>query len=146
MSKEQIKYRDSDVVCLLANLARRPKHFSFDKKTKQYKYLSMDVENDRPTYNEDAMWNTAVHEVYCVLPKPNNDRIIKQDGAFFIFGMGETKDEPAEIKIQPSRIIIKAEAKQMILNALNLLGINEASLFPETEKVMKQIKQEYCGI
>lgn len=142
--KKQIKYRDSDVVCLLANLARRPCGFKYNTKAKQCKYLHADVSNDKPTYNEDAPWKEAVHEVYCVLPKPNNDRIIKQDGAFFIFGMGDSKDEPASLKIKPSRIIIKASAKAKLLHALDLLGVNEAALFPEPDKVMHQIKKMYC--
>lgn len=144
MPINQIKYRDNDVVCLLANLARRPQGFQYKSKSKQCTYLHEDVKNDKPTYNEDASWDEAVHDVYCVLPKPNNDRIIKQDGAFFIFGMGETKNEPASLKTQPSRIIIKASAKQEILQALDLLGINEAALFPEPDKVMHQIKKVYC--
>jgi hypothetical protein len=142
--KKQIKYRDSDVVCLLSNLARRPSDFMYNTKTNQCKYLHEDVKNDKPTYNEDNPWKEAVHEVYCVLPKPNNDRIIKQDGAFFIFGMGESKDEPASLKLKASRIIIKASAKPKLLHALDLLGVNEAALFPEPDKVMHQIRKMYC--
>jgi hypothetical protein len=44
----------------------------------------------------------------------------------------------------PTTIIVKADAKKEILNELDLLGINEASLFPETDKVMHQIREEFC--
>lgn len=103
-----------------------------------------DTHKDRPTFNIDDNWDKAINEVYCVLPKLNNDRIVKQDGAFFIYGIkGNTKDNAAEMLDQPSEIIIKAAAKQSILKELNLLGINEASLFPETDKVMQQIKNKF---
>lgn len=78
------------------------------------------------------------------MPKLNNERIIRQQGAFFIFGMGTNKDIPAKILDQPTKIIIKADAKKNILKELELLGIDEASLFPETDKVMKQIKLQFC--
>ena len=36
----------------------------------------------------------ATHKVFCVMPKLNNERIVRQQGAFFIFGMGSSKDKP----------------------------------------------------
>lgn len=144
MFQEQIKYYVDDVVCLLANLAKRPISFDFSDR-KERSYLYEDTHKDSPSFNKDDMWDKAIHEVYCVLPKLNNDRIIKQDGAFFIYGMeGNTKKKMALMPDKPSEIIIKASAKKDILKELELLGITEASLFPETDKVMQQIKNEYC--
>lgn len=140
MLQSQIKYYDSDAVCVLANLAKRPITFDFNQD--KY-YLVYDIKKDKPDFDGDLLDSDALHYVYCVLPKFNNNRIIKQDGAFFIFGMGGIKEHPALILDIPSEIIIEADAKQSILKELDLLGINEASLFPETEKVMKQIKREF---
>ena len=77
------------------------------------------------------------------MPKLNNERIIRQQGAFFIFGKGVTKDKPATFKDQPQIILIDADYKKNILNELQILGIDEATLFPETDKIMKQIKSKY---
>lgn len=82
-------------------------------------------------------------EVFCVMPKLNNERIIRQQGAFFIFGQGGTKDKPATFKDQPQIIIVDADSKKSILKELQVLGIDEATLFPETDKIMKQIKSKY---
>lgn len=142
MLPSRIKYFDSDSVCILANLAKRPIDFDFGKESY---YLVYDIQKDRPRFDGHILKSEAIHKVYCVLPKLNNNRIINQDGAFFIFGMGKTKDKPATLLDSPIEIIIKASAKKKILKELELLGINEASLFPETDKVMKQIKQEFCG-
>jgi len=142
MLQDQIKYYDSDAVCILANLAKRPIDFDFDK---DKSYLVYDIQSDRPNFDGDMLGIDETKKVFCVLPRLNNNRIIKQDGAFFIFGMGEKKEDPAAIVDAPITIIIKAEAKKKILKELDLLGIYEASLFPETDKVMHQIKEEFCG-
>lgn len=137
----QVKYYDSDSVCILSNLVKRPIEFDFDE---QKYYLIYDIQKDKPSFNGKYLENDAIHKVFCVLPKLNNNRIICQDGAFFIFGMGDSKDKPATLPDQPSKIIIKADSKKHILKELELLGIDEASLFPETDKVMKQIKLQFC--
>ncbi len=145
MLPDQIKYFDSEPICVLANLAKRPITFHSDCEN-EYPYFIKDIKKDRPTFNGEIKGNDDLHQVFCVLPKLSNERIIKQEGAFFIFGMKETKVKPASLPDPPSRIGIKANAKKEILRDLELFGINEASLFPEIDKIMKQIKQEICGL
>lgn len=140
MSNEQVKYYDSDSVCILSNIAKCHEDFNFDKDKKHFVNA---IKRDKPNFNGDFLEKNAINEVYCVLPKLNNDRIIRQNGAFFIFGMGKTKNEPAELKDEPITIKIKAESKKDILKELQMLGIDEASLFPETDKIMKQIKSKF---
>lgn len=141
-----IKFYDSDAVCVIANLAKRPAKFEFkDENATECEYLLEDISKDKPTYNKDWNYSQSIHKVLCVLPKLNNDRIIKQEGAFFIFGMGMRKGDPAAYFRPTYSFTIDADAKKKILKELELLGINEASLFPETDKIMKQIKQEICG-
>lgn len=41
------------------------------------------------------------------------------------------------------KIIIKGEHKKAILQELQILGIDEASIFPEKDKIMKQIRKQY---
>ena len=74
--------------------------------------------------------------------KLNNERIIRQQGAFFIFGMGSSKEKPAKFSDEPIKIRITAASKKAILKDLQIMGINEATIFPETDKITKQIKTE----
>lgn len=140
MSNEQIKYYDSDSVCILSNIAKCHGNFNFEN---DKNHFVTEIKRDKPNFNGDFLEKNAINEVYCVLPKLNNDRIIRQNGAFFIFGMGKTKNEPAELKDKPITIKIKADCKKDILKELQMLGIDEASLFPETDKIMKQIKSRF---
>lgn len=140
MTEEQIKYYDSDSVCILSNLSKCPINFTFEK---DKNYLVYDIKQDKPNFNGDSLEADALNDVLCVLPKLNNDRIIRQSGAFFIFGMGESKDKHAEFKDKPTIIRIKAECKKEILKELQILGIDESTLFPETDKIMKQIKSRF---
>ncbi|MBQ8713593.1 MAG: FRG domain-containing protein [Prevotella sp.] len=140
MMDEQIKYYDSDSVCILANLAKCSTDFSFSK---DKNYLIYDIQQDKPNFDGKYLNAEATKEVFCVMPKLNNERIIRQQGAFFIFGQGGTKDKPATFKDQPQIIIVDADSKKSILKELQVLGIDEATLFPETDKIMKQIKSKY---
>ena len=140
MLNEQIKYFDSDSVCILSNLAKRSSNFSF---AKNKDYLVYDIQQDKPNFKGEYLESIATQRVVCVLPKLNNERIVRQHGAFFIFGMGNTKHSPAQFKDKPVSILIKAAHKRDILKELQFLGIDEATLFPETDKIMKQIKTKY---
>ena len=140
ISDELIKYYDSDSVCVLSNIAKCHGDFNFEN---DKDHFVTEIQRDKPNFNGDFLEKDAINEVYCVLPKLNNDRIIRQNGAFFIFGMGKTKNEPAELKDEPITIKIKAESKKDILKELQMLGIDEATLFPETDKIMKQIKSKF---
>lgn len=139
MMNEQIKYYDSDSVCILSNIAKLPADFIF---TKDKEYLVYDIQQDKPNFKGKYLKAEATHKVLCVMPKLNNERIVRQQGAFFIFGMGSSKDKPAQITDEPIKIRIKAASKKDFIKDLQILGINEATLFPETDKIMKQIKTE----
>ena len=141
MLDEQIKYYDSDSVCILSNLAKLPEDFEFKKDKGRLVY---DIQQDKPNFNGEYLKAEATQKVFCVKPKLNNERIVSQQGAFFIFGMGSSKNKPAQILDKPTKIRIKADCKKDILKDLQIFGINEATLFPETDKIMKQIKTEIC--
>lgn len=141
MDRDQIKYYDEDPISILSNLAKCPANFTFSKNKKE---LVSYIQQDKPNFKGDFLEASDVEKnVLCVLPKLNNKRIIRQHGAFFIFGMGKSKDAPAALLNDPSRIRIKSTAKKKILEELEMLGINEAELFPETDKIMNHIKKQY---
>ena len=93
---------------------------------------------------------------YFVISTLNNERLIRQSGAFLlpghynIFkkadsigesliqrGMGNLNDE-----FEITRFIIPCEKKTEILDELDLYNINEGALFPELEHQMSYIKQK----
>ncbi len=83
---------------------------------------------------------------YFVQPNKTNDRIVKQDGAFILCGLSKDQEE-AESKINAlayDRIIIKN--KKAILNELESLGINKATLFPEIDMVAEYLKESVYQI
>ncbi len=139
---EQIKYYDSDSVCILSNLAKLSTNFIFSK---DKDYLVYDIKQDKASFNGKYLKSEDTKKVFCVMPKLNNERIVRQQGAFFIFGMGASKDKPATFYDQPIKIRINAKSKKDILKDLRILGVNEATLFPETNKILKQIKVELSG-
>lgn len=140
MLDEQIKYYDSDSVCILSNLSKQSITFNFEEDRDALIY---DIQHEKLNFDGRYLTSNATQEVFCVLPKLNNDRIIRQSGAFFIFGIGNRKNKPAKLKDRPMKILVKGEYKKAILQELQILGIDEASLFPEKDKIMKQIRKQY---
>lgn len=101
---------------------------------------------------------------FAVMPAKNNDRIDAQDGAFFVFGMKVRKkevsdnpgtlnriyysfdpaeiDSPTQICKKAFSIVIPSAAKLLILQQLDLLGINERKLFPDLEHQIRYTIQD----
>ncbi|WP_405252656.1 FRG domain-containing protein [Capnocytophaga cynodegmi] len=99
-----------------------------------------------------------VASVFVIKPKLDNPRIIRQQGAFLIFGTKEKasslsankvlKGDVNSIPQVPSewiktKIGIEANSKEEILEELSKLGIDKSTLFPEIEKVAEYIKSKY---
>lgn len=91
---------------------------------------------------------------YFVIPSFNNERLIRQNGAFLITGQYNIvidKDNVGSSIIQRARgnlnkefeeekFIIPSDGKEKILEELDFYNINEAALFPELEHQMLYIK------
>jgi len=79
-----------------------------------------------------------------VQPNKDNPRILKQDGAFIISGLDQDESE-SDLKIRKhlvNEIVIDASAKERILRDLEYIGINQATLFPEVEKVADYLRKK----
>ena len=154
--KKEIKYYDSDTVSILTNLAKRPEDFEIESikgkskeqfnKEKQITYLLHEIKEEKP-YFSPVIRENDIESVICVKPKLDNPRIIRQDGAFFVFGIQGSKITPANVPMlykltsESHRMIINKSGKKKILGQLATLGINEATMFPEIDSVSKYIKQ-----
>ena len=153
--KKEVKYYDSDTASILTNLAKRPEDFEITSikgktktqfnKEKQITYLLHEIKEEKP-YFSPVIVEKDLESVVCVRPKLDNPRIIRQDGAFFVFGIQGNKTTPASVpedyrfSTDSYRLIINKSRKRKILGQLATLGINEATMFPEIDSVSKYIK------
>lgn len=155
-----IKYYDSDTVSILANIAKRPSSFSVDKirtlerdefnEQEEIGYLLHEIKEEK-SYFQSIIDPKDVERVVAVKVKQSNNRIIKQSGAFLIFGISGTKSKPATIPtewilnldLKGVDFKIDNDSKETILKELEALGINEATLFPELENQAKYLKSYY---
>lgn len=169
--KAILKQYDSDTVSILACLPRFTKKDkdkilnlceSAGTEASNHEYLDSEI-ND---FNSNNSIRRLLHEIkkekpafeniinpcdllknYYFIPRKCNPRIIRQNGAFIIFGLGEK-----EIKIEDCfagnmnrsyKIIIDKDAKHDIINQLSCFGISKATLHPELYKVAEYVKDTY---
>lgn len=150
--KDEIKYSESDTVSVISNISNMDMNFCipdnytseiYNYKNYSQKYLHF-ISREKPYFKEQILVKD-MGRVLCVKPKLNNQRIIRQDGAFFLFGMSGRKENyaelPEEYKYKSTRFIIPKESKQSLLEDLETLGITPAKLFPEIDCVAKYIKE-----
>jgi hypothetical protein len=153
--KDDIKYYDSDSVSILSNISKMPKNFDITQiKSKSVEEFNMDpqiksllheIKKEIP-YFESKIDPNTINAVLCVKSKLNNPRIIRQDGAFFLFGINNNKLTPSKI---PTNYMKTSEdfkfvifRKDNIKKQLSALGINDATMFPEIESVAKHLKDD----
>jgi hypothetical protein len=154
--REDIKYCDSDSVCLIANLCKRPDTFDIRpylkmnrdafNEVEEIQYLVHDARDDK-SYLQNLVVPHTLGEVLCLYPAMNNPRIIRQDGYFFLFGIDGEKKKPA--KINPGWIVeslrIPYDRKETILKELDMLNINEAFLYADLKHLSNHIMKRYPG-
>lgn len=118
--------------------------------------LLHNIKEDK-SYFQPIIEPNDVGSVFAVIPKMDNPRIIRQSGAFLLFGIKE-KDENNPIKPMADvpkewivmgnkdkgkRILIDKSRKNQILKELDMLGINKSSIFPEIESIAESVKDKY---
>ena len=157
--RSEIKYYDSDTVSVIANLSRRPSSFVLPAVTltkakfnaaPAIRYLLHEIKQEKP-YFEPGIVRAHLESVVCVKPKMENPRIVRQDGAFFLFGVAGSKVNSAAIHQRyiasrgPSRILVIGQEKKKIRAQLEALGISKGSVYPEIERVAEFIKGSYAA-
>ena len=153
--KKEIKYCDSDAVSVIANLCKRPYDFSIrdiypldrDKFNDEevIQYLVHEIREEKP-YFHLLVNKEHINSVVCLRPRMNNPRIVRQDGYFFLFGIEYEKKNCAKLNldwIDGREISIPNNAKQKILDELNILNINEAFVYPDYEHISNNVKNRY---
>jgi hypothetical protein len=156
---EKIKYYDSDTVSVIANISKRPVDKLNIKKYTQkicneeeiksfnaeddIQYLLHEIKEEKP-YFKDIIRREHLETIICVKPLLKNRRIIKQDGAFLLFGINSDKSKLAEYnEFKPVRFNVKATNKKMLLEELKLLGITKDKIYPELDTTAEYLREIY---
>lgn len=159
------KYYDSDSVSCIANLA----NITAEEKAKivQLKEtLTEDLPETRiielfneadvverllqviraeKSYFQPIMNPVDLFVPYYVHPKLSNRRILAQSGAFIIYGIDPPKTMFFPYQIEETPFIVPQGVKSSIREALDNIGINESTLFPEIDKAAARIRNSYQG-
>ena len=160
---EREKYFDSDSVSCLANLA----NLTSEEKDEIYrlrKSLKGDISSagNIKKFNEKGVIKRLhqfiraekpyflpiidpidLFKPYYVHPKMSNRRILAQSGAFILYGINPPKKMYFPNPIEEKPFIVPHSEKVPIRQALENLGINESTLFPEIDKAATRIKSRY---
>jgi DNA-binding transcriptional ArsR family regulator len=158
---DSVKYFDSDTVSVIANLSRRSSDFAVPEPVDSHgsdpekaierfnsldsiKLLLHDIGTDKPHFLPKIK-REDLERVVCVKPLLDNPRIIRQEGAFLLFGCNKKKREPARLEESAivARLIINRDEKQNLREQLRTLGITRATMYPEIEHVAMHIRQSY---
>jgi FRG domain len=157
------KYYDSDSVSCLANLANMTseekteinrlrknlkgdissasnieKFNKYDVTQRLHQFIRSEKSYFQPIINPIDLFKP-----YYVVPKMSNRRILAQSGAFILYGINPPKKMYFPDPIDPTPFIVPRSEKNRIRQALENLGINESTLFPEIDKAAARIKNRY---
>ena len=143
---KHVKYYDSDTASCIANLARLSDQekesikFNFDRERfnqqTSIKKLLHFIRDEKPFF-EPRIDKYDLQNIICIKGIKNNERITSQSGVFLLFGLNASLEEIGNDFIQIKRIKIKNRKK--ILNELDLLNINESTVFPGIESSARYI-------
>lgn len=162
---EREKYYDSDSVSCLANLA----NMTSEEKEEIYRLresLKGDISNagNIKKFNKNGVLERLhqfirsekpyflpiidpldLFKPYYVHPKMSNRRILAQSGAFILYGINPPKKMYFPNPIEETSFVVPQSEKHLIRQALEKLGINESTLFPEIDKAAARIKNRYMS-
>lgn len=140
---DEIKFYNSDTVSVVSNLSKMGADFNFENVNHHKSYIHA-IREEKP-YFSDEIKDEHLHSVICVKPKLDNRRIVKQSGAFLLFGMGVRKTDHTRISENYhsesiKKIEIPKSAKETILRELQNVAISESTLFPEIDYVARSLR------
>lgn len=153
--KNMIKYENSDTVTMLSSLPL----FSYEDQNELLDVLCTgkgrkeivdrfihEIKTEKPGF-VNRIKSEHMDNCFVVLPKKDNNRIMKQDGAFIICGINyhpEKKiNEELRLFDDNKMLLLLVTNKQKILEELDLLSINKSTLFPEIDSVSEYIRAKY---
>ena len=154
---QEIKYPQSDTVSILASLpvfsAQKQReffslasdpHISSLQFNTEIARLIHEVRLEKPAFQPEINKNDVLNS-YIVYALKNNNRIVKQDGAFILCGLDNQYGflEKFRYRQHDKKVVVLIDNKKKILEQLEAFSINRASLFPEIECVSEYLKNKY---
>ena len=154
---QEIKYPQSDTVSILASLpvfsAQKQReffslasdaHISSSQFNTKIARLIHEVRLEKPAFQPEINKNDVLNS-YIVYALKNNNRIVKQDGAFILCGLDNQYGflEKFRYREHNKKVVVLIDKKKKILEQLETFSINRASLFPEIECVSEYLKNKY---
>ena len=154
---QEIKYPQSDTVSILASLpvfsAQKQReffslasdaHISSSQFNTEIARLIHEVRLEKPAFQPEINKNDVLNS-YIVYALKNNNRIVKQDGAFILCGLDNQYGflEKFRYREHSKKVVVLIDKKKKILEQLETFSINRASLFPEIECVSEYLKNKY---
>lgn len=155
--EKDIKYPQSDTASVLASLPVFPPDkqneicawatdptIDKDRFNRLATRLLHEVRFEKPAFQPEIKKEDIISN-YVVYSLKNNKRIVKQDGAFIICGLGDTIRSLSKFRYKDhgKKVVVLISNKKKVLEQLNRYSINHASLFPEIECVSEYIKKKY---
>ena len=106
--------------------------------------LLHEIRLEKPAFLPE-IYRQDICNSFVVLALKNNNRIVKQDGAFILCGLIDKENLLNEYryKVKRKTVVLLIDKKKTILDDLNRFSINNATLFPEIDKVSEYIKYKY---
>lgn len=163
VNKRDVRYANSDRVQMLATLAefraseqelfwnaayenvvedKFPQQSNGKYREKMFEQLYHAIKRHNAAFEREIVPLDLLTPQF-VQPNRDNPRILKQDGAFIISGL-DASDKESDNKIREflvKELIIPKEAKEQLRKELEYVGINQASLFPEVDKVADYLRR-----
>ncbi len=160
--QKSFKFYDSDVVSVLSNLAfaddcisvtdwdfkktRKEDFVEFNSRL-EIKKLVHQIRNEKPYFKPEILPEHLDETVVFVKQKQEFDRINNQKGLFALFGMNRTKSlKPRFEFMNPPcdivHLIIPASRKNLIIDELSRININEATVFGDMDHISNYYKQK----
>lgn len=160
---ENVKYAKSDTAAVLAALPT----MSYEEQRRLFRLcrngvreaydapyqalagkLAAEIKSRNPAFEPRIKKEDLLGQVF-VIPIRNNQRIMKQDGAFIIcglsgkYGESDSLDSLRCVDENGARLVLVVKNKAKILQELDMLSINRAGLFPEIDDVAEYIREKY---
>lgn len=114
--------------------------------------LASEVKSRNPAFEPKIKKCDLMKNVF-VTPIRNNQRIMKQDGSFILCGLGDeysktagssgSLDSMRNRDNAGTKLVLAVKDKEKILQQLDVLSVNKATLFPEIDDVAEYIKGKF---
>ena len=155
--KHSVKYPQSDTVSVLACLPvfsraeqRQFADAAADPQSTDEEFnrgisrLISEVRLEKPAF-QAVIKKEDLLKSHIVLASKNNNRIVKQDGAFILCGLSDESASLEEFRYKENgkKVVVLIDDKPKVRRQLETFSVSHASLFPEIECVAEYLKNKY---